>query len=403
MLLLISSALADPYSAVTLSLGSGAAGDAYGSALATGDLDGDGLDDLAVGVPGDDTAGADAGAVAVHMGSTSRTWPAASRIVGESGGDAFGAVLAVGDLDGDGLAELVVGAPEANDGSAGLTGAFQVYLSGTNLVTTVRGDDGGDLLGFSLAIVGDVDGDGLQDLLVGAPGATRDASLEGLVQLWPGATGGIGTTTLTTWTGGEADASLGGALGGTDVDGDGHVDVLLAAPGAGGGAGKVSLYPGSPGGTESAATWIVSGTGADRYGLALGPIGDLDGDGAVDVGVGSSSATLDIYAGGGSLARSADHTLALNLCAYVTYVTFGSIGDPAGDGDDEAWAAADCDNTTAPEWDSTVQQAALWVGAPSPARAPAWHAAVGYVATTGNTAGIVSPTVPGRARSMGVR
>lgn len=119
-------------------------GDAFGHALATGDFDGDGRDDLAVGVPSEDfesSGHADNGALHVIYGSPVGLIPDHSQVHGQSGwavggvedGDAFGRILAAGDFDHDGVADLVVGVPDEDVGSdsdAGLVALLTAQIRG---------------------------------------------------------------------------------------------------------------------------------------------------------------------------------------------------------------------------------------------------------------------------------
>ena len=168
------------------SIGTAEAGDGFGSALAAGDFNEDGRDDLAVGIPGEDGG---AGAVVVLYGSNSgidastavRFTQDTPDVNGAAaGGDQFGAALAAGDFDDDDRFDLAIGVP--NDDDSGGAGSVNVlYGSGSGLSsvgdqrfeqgssgikgTSVSGDQFGGALG-----VGDFDGNGSQDLVIGAPG-----------------------------------------------------------------------------------------------------------------------------------------------------------------------------------------------------------------------------------------
>src|SRR5690606_20060407 len=164
-------------------------GDRFGSALASlGDLDGDGVTDLAVGAPLDDDGGANRGAVYVLFLNADGTVQDHQKISDLDGGlsaalendDNFGAAVATpGDLDGDGTPDLAVGAPGDDDGGTDRGAVYVLFLNADGTVKseqkisdTVGGFTGtlddGDGLGASAASVGDFDNDGTADLVVGA-------------------------------------------------------------------------------------------------------------------------------------------------------------------------------------------------------------------------------------------
>lgn len=166
-------------------------GDGVGMTVAgAGDVNGDGFGDLIVGADmADPYAGADAGESYVLFGAATGFGATVDlsaldgsdgfRIDGAAAGDASGrAVSAAGDVNGDGLGDLIVGAPEAGVGSAfvvfGRSGGFEAALDLANLDGAtgfqLLGVNADDMAGRSVAAVGDVNGDGYDDVAVGAPG-----------------------------------------------------------------------------------------------------------------------------------------------------------------------------------------------------------------------------------------
>lgn len=241
------------------------AGDAFGAAVAAGDFDADGFDDLAIGVPGDVVGGhADAGSVNVLYGSAaglvaagSEWWHQDRGAIANAAepGDHFGLALAAGDFDADGRDDLAIGAPD--EAVTGVRGAGSVtVLRGcgcgltdvgsqrfTEATTGVQGHPGGDDgFGFALA-AGRFGGDDVADLVIGVPGETvggvvaaggfhvlagrPSGGLTGIgSQLWTERNVGIGAAN-----GAEPFDNLGYSVSAGDLNLDGVDDVAVGAPG----------------------------------------------------------------------------------------------------------------------------------------------------------------------------
>jgi hypothetical protein len=150
------------------------AGARFGAALATGDVNGDGAADLIVGVPYADMGGRDVGQVLVYFGGLSFDAQADATLSAPTPVDEahFGAVLATGDVNGDGIADILVGAPGATAGDQAKAGQVYIFHGGAMLDTTVDRTlqaptpQAGARFGVSIAI-GDFNGGG-RDIAVGA-------------------------------------------------------------------------------------------------------------------------------------------------------------------------------------------------------------------------------------------
>jgi hypothetical protein len=264
-------------------LGSGN-GDQLGYAVAGGvDFDDDGHDDVIVGAPLNDKSAKNAGQVQIYSGVSG------SRIgirLGQRKNDRFGtAVAALTNVDGDGFGDFVVGAP-MNDDSGKNAGKVYVY-SGTDLslLYTRRGMQAGEQFGRSVAAAGLVDANERDDFVVGAPYFDKTgASNAGRVFMYSGHTG----DQLWAKNGQVADDRSGWSVAGAgDVNGDGADDVLVGASlhdAAGVDAGRAYIRSGLNG----AALDVLDGASADdRFGLSVAGIGDVNGDGFDDVLVAS--------------------------------------------------------------------------------------------------------------------
>jgi len=163
------------------------AGDSFGFSVAgVGDVNRDRYADVAVGAYHNGAGGKDAGRVYIYNGAPSPSDHAAFVLTGEAAGDAFGyAVAAAGDGNGDGFADLAVGA-YGNDAGGSAAGRAYVYFGGSapdgDADFMQTGDATLDNLGFAVSGAGDVDGDGSADLIVGAPYSDGDAGRAYLVR-----------------------------------------------------------------------------------------------------------------------------------------------------------------------------------------------------------------------------
>jgi len=282
--------------------------DYFGTAVSgAGDLDGDGYDDLVVGMPFDDDHGTDSGAVYVFYGSSTGIDSARRQEITASDGDdddVFGdAVSGAGDLDGDGFDDLVVGSPRDDDKGTNSGSIYLYYGTATGIDTltehkiTASGGAAYDEFGRSVSGAGDVNADGFADLVVGAPYDDDNGGLSGSVFVYYGSSTGIkgSRSDKVVASDGVADAAFGIAVSGTrDLDGDGYDDWVVGAsgdPDNGRLSGAVYVYYGSPAGLDSAREDKLTapdGGSDDHFGDAVSGAGDVDGDGYTDVIVGAS-------------------------------------------------------------------------------------------------------------------
>ena len=213
--------------------------ESFGAAVAAGDLNGDGINDVIAGAPRFPLNQADTGRTYVFYGPISGSINASEAdaiIFGENLNDAFGrAVAAGGDLNGDGLEDLVAGADQLFNQGNGKAYVFSGPIAGTifaaDATAILTGEASQDLFGHSVAVTGDFNGDGIDDLSVGAPNNGTTAFRAGRAYLFFGpVAGAIAATNANFIVSGGGGDELGMSVAGGDVNGDGTGDFLIGAP-----------------------------------------------------------------------------------------------------------------------------------------------------------------------------
>lgn len=268
-------------------------GDGFGLAVCLEeDLNGDGLADLVVGAPYSNRAGPLAGRAYIWWGGDKLKSKAKPDVVLRHGttNDMYGTSLAIGDINGDGQADLVIGAPQHNVGDK-IPGSVFVYFGGKNanwqqpsLVLNGEAKAFYDHFGAVVAIPGDVNGDGADDLLVGAPKVKISGGDQGRVYLFSG--GKALDENPDQIFDGEAEIDRFGSaiypVG--DLNEDGRADFAILAENAAVGHGILYFYYG---GWETPFYEMTGEASGDRYGYGFAALGDMNGDKTKDMVVGA--------------------------------------------------------------------------------------------------------------------
>lgn len=258
--------------------GTGEAG-SFGSAVASaGDVDGDGRTDLLIGAETDPTAAMNAGRVVVF---SSKDFAPLWTRDGEAMNTFLGSGTApLGDVDGDAVPDVIVGAR-----GGGASGKGRVHVlsgaDGSDLHTPHDADaDGGNLGHFFVGGLGDLDGDAVPDVYGGDYGDNSNGTASGKAHVWSGKTGAL----LYQFTGEHPGDGLGCGRGGGDQDGDGTPDLAIGAygldPDGVQGGGRITLYSGA---TGLPIRTISGGVEQLQIGFDVVSLGDVNDDGRDDL------------------------------------------------------------------------------------------------------------------------
>jgi hypothetical protein len=256
-------------------------GEALGNSVAAGDFDGDGFGDLAVGAQFAGSIGA--GQVHVHFG------PDGSRsatVEGEVAGDQFGFSIGnAGDVNGDGVDDLVVGA-NLNDAGGPNAGRAYVYSIATDeLLYTFTGHTAPSEFGWSVNGAGDFNKDGFDDVIIGALTSSVGAAHGGSAYVHSGKDGSV----LMSFHASQPEELMGWRVTAAgDINIDGFDDVAVSSPRFDGDeidVGRISIYSGI---TGNLLRTIEGESFDDVLGFGLACIGDANRDGFPDIAAGSA-------------------------------------------------------------------------------------------------------------------
>lgn len=325
-----------------------------------GDVNGDGYDDVMVSAPNANTEEGNSGAVFVFHGSPSGVDSAfATRLSGDRSGAEFGRSLAgAGDVNGDGFDDVIVGSRKIAENSA-QGAAFVFYGSSAGIDpahrTQLESFQDWAEMGYSVAGAGDVNQDGFDDVIVGAPVYDdEDGHKNGAAFVFHGSASGVSTEIASQLETVHSGINLATSVSGAgDIDADGYDDVIVGAPRYDDGVnrrGAAFIYRGSASGViPNFTTVLESYQDNARFGESVAGAGDVNGDGFADVIVGArlydllkeNEGAAFVYPGSASGVETVGSRLEINQGLGVLFGwSVAGAGDVNGDGESDVIVGA---------------------------------------------------------------
>ncbi len=351
------------------------------SVSSAGDFNGDGYGDVIIGAElFDGSTGSapsgkissfalDHGRAVIFLGSATGLsiaplWTVTGSYVGSNLGRT---VASAGDVNADGYDDVIIGIPGGIFTFGGEGQVYVVYGAGTTSaisITSLWGTpQSGANFGASVSGAEDVNGDGFDDVIVGAPFFFETQTHEGFAYVFHGSSTGIITTAAQTLKLGQRMAYFGQRVAGLgDVNADGFSDVAVSAPDYDGGEineGKVFVYLGSPSGISSIASWTAESNQAGaKFGSSIASAGDINGDGIRELLVGAGlydngetdEGRVFLYLGSAAgLNLNSIWSADSNQANAHFGTSVSSAGDVNGDGHDDVIVGA-------PDWESSTPE-----------------------------------------------
>ena len=257
---------------------------------------------------------------------------------GYNTGDNYGnSVSSAGDVNGDGYDDIIIGAPY-NDGIAANAGRAYIYYGGLNVNTiadiTLSGESAMNYFGYSVSSAGDVNGDGYSDVIIGAYAYSNT----GRAYIYYGGAG-MNNIADVIMTGDSAGIYFGISVSDAgDVNGDGYCDVIVGADSYGSNyTGKAYIFYGGASMNNNADVTLKGEISHSHFGNSVSDAGDLNGDGYGDVIVGAYeyntfTGRAYVFFGGTDMDNSADLTFTGESANLYFGVSVSSAGDVNGDG-----------------------------------------------------------------------